>query len=322
MEIGWEFLLAVIGIKFGEKLIMKPETEQLLGTLEVLVWHPHPSRIFVWETEEQGELNVWNLAIAEGFVSLSDVDVAIAYWQSVERWGTPTDRSIDYEYAPPRNERQDGWNAEIETKRFETYQQLSQLLKAELQDLQAFKLSIPKNNDSDFEWHHPDYCFYIIIGKTNDENWLCFSPTVPDQVTYNFLNQIIRENQIKSPSNQTLELQSRIKSILAELQPIQLYGYYYGAYNYTYQHNIIYTISQEKALAIELALQSAGMLRIAGANSSLAIVGAILGIVGALVGAYGGRLVRIAAIARIGAVPAALAEDLIAIGLAAFIVTR
>lgn len=61
---------------------------------------------------------------------------------------------------------------------------------------------------------------------------------------------------------------------------------------------------------------------IAGANSSLAIVGAILGIVGALVGAYGGRLVRIAAIERIGAVPAALAEDLVAIALAAFIVTR
>ncbi len=61
---------------------------------------------------------------------------------------------------------------------------------------------------------------------------------------------------------------------------------------------------------------------IAGANSSLAIVGAILGVAGALVGAYGGRLVRIAAIARIGAVPAALAEDLIAIALAAFIVTR
>lgn len=64
---------------------MKLATEQLLGTLEVLVWHPHPSRIFVWETEEQGEFNVWNLAIAQGFVSLSDVDVAIAHWHSFSR---------------------------------------------------------------------------------------------------------------------------------------------------------------------------------------------------------------------------------------------
>ncbi|QMS88248.1 hypothetical protein HUN01_11830 [Nostoc edaphicum CCNP1411] len=61
---------------------------------------------------------------------------------------------------------------------------------------------------------------------------------------------------------------------------------------------------------------------VTGANSSFAFVGALFGIVGALVGAYGGRAVRIAAIERIGAVPAALAEDVVAIALAAFIVTR
>ncbi|MBE9228912.1 hypothetical protein IQ264_26220 [Phormidium sp. LEGE 05292] len=55
---------------------MKPETEQLLGTLEVLLWNP--SCIFVWDKEEQGEFNVWNLALAEGFVSLTDVDEASA----------------------------------------------------------------------------------------------------------------------------------------------------------------------------------------------------------------------------------------------------
>ncbi|WP_334826361.1 hypothetical protein [Nostoc sp.] len=61
---------------------------------------------------------------------------------------------------------------------------------------------------------------------------------------------------------------------------------------------------------------------VTGANSSFALVGALFGVVGALVGAYGGRAVRIAAIERIGAVPAALAEDVVAIALAAFIVTR
>lgn len=60
---------------------------------------------------------------------------------------------------------------------------------------------------------------------------------------------------------------------------------------------------------------------IAGANSSFAPVGAIIGVVGALVGAYGGRVVRIAAIERIGAIPSALVEDVVAIALAAFIVT-
>jgi uncharacterized membrane protein len=51
-------------------------------------------------------------------------------------------------------------------------------------------------------------------------------------------------------------------------------------------------------------------------------LGAIVGIVGALAGTYGGHAARLAAIARIGALPAALTEDVIAIALAAAIVTR
>jgi uncharacterized membrane protein len=53
-----------------------------------------------------------------------------------------------------------------------------------------------------------------------------------------------------------------------------------------------------------------------------AIGGAIAGIIGALLGTFVGHAARIAAIARIGALPAAILEDAIAIGLAAFIVTR
>jgi len=50
--------------------------------------------------------------------------------------------------------------------------------------------------------------------------------------------------------------------------------------------------------------------------------GAIAGVVGAMIGAYGGHAVRLKAIARIGNYPAGITEDLVAIGLAAFIVTR
>ena len=57
-------------------------------------------------------------------------------------------------------------------------------------------------------------------------------------------------------------------------------------------------------------------------NNSVALVGALLGVVGALIGAYGGRTVPIAAIERIGAVPAALVEDVVAIALGALVVTR
>jgi uncharacterized membrane protein len=61
---------------------------------------------------------------------------------------------------------------------------------------------------------------------------------------------------------------------------------------------------------------------VAGANGGTAVIGAIVGVIGALIGAYGGRAVRIAAIERIGAIPSALLEDAVAIGLAAFVVTQ
>ena len=50
--------------------------------------------------------------------------------------------------------------------------------------------------------------------------------------------------------------------------------------------------------------------------------GAIAGIIGALLGTYGGHAARLAAIKAIGAIPAAVAEDVVAIALAAFLVTR
>jgi len=52
------------------------------------------------------------------------------------------------------------------------------------------------------------------------------------------------------------------------------------------------------------------------------VTGAIAGAIGALIGTYGGHAARVAAIAKIGAIPAAVAEDLVAIALAVLLVTR
>ncbi len=61
---------------------------------------------------------------------------------------------------------------------------------------------------------------------------------------------------------------------------------------------------------------------IATMHNGSGVFGAIAGIVGAVIGTYAGHAVRLAAIARIGGYPAAIAEDLVAVGLAAFVVTR
>lgn len=61
---------------------------------------------------------------------------------------------------------------------------------------------------------------------------------------------------------------------------------------------------------------------VAGAHDGSPMLGAGFGVVGALIGTYGGHAARIAAIARIGAIPAGLLEDVVAIAIAAFAVTR
>jgi uncharacterized membrane protein len=52
------------------------------------------------------------------------------------------------------------------------------------------------------------------------------------------------------------------------------------------------------------------------------VAGAVAGAVGALLGTYGGHAARAAAIGKIGPLPAAIAEDVVAIALAALLVTR
>ncbi|GGA06810.1 nuclease A inhibitor family protein [Okeania sp. KiyG1] len=240
---------------------MKLETEKLLGTLEILARRP-----FFWDTEKWGKFNVWNLMRSEGCVNLTDVEVALAepsgsylaHWQNVEHWGTPTNQIGDsWEYAPLRDERDDDWNAEIEAFRVERYQQLLTLLKAELSDLQAFRLTTVEH----LQRRYPDFCFYILIGKTEDGDWFCLSPIVPDQVSdYDFEPPKIGLKETNSLNPKTLDLQRKIDNILSEIPPITLYGYYGGGYDYTYEHQIVYAIADSKILAVEKALQAAQML--------------------------------------------------------------
>lgn len=58
------------------------------------------------------------------------------------------------------------------------------------------------------------------------------------------------------------------------------------------------------------------------AHGGAPMAGAGAGVAGALIGTYGGHAARIAAIEKIGAIPAGIAEDIVAIALAALIVTR
>lgn len=238
---------------------MKLETEQLLGTLEILC-----SDLFVWETANQGEFNLWNLMISEGFVHLTDIELAFKHWQNIEEWGTPTNQQEFYEYAPPRSEREDNtWNESIANERQGYYQQLQQLIKNHLQNIQAYNLSFPKTAHQSFEWGHPYFSMSIVVGETSDRHYFCLAPTIPDQVSYNQRDRHQRTTQIiceESPTQATQNLIAEVQILLDKLPPITNYGYYHGGYNYTYQHQIVGALAKTKTTAIQLALQAATMV--------------------------------------------------------------
>ncbi|CBN58098.1 MULTISPECIES: nuclease A inhibitor family protein [Kamptonema] len=250
---------------------MKLETEQLLGTLEVLCKYinselfceieentdEYPTRAFFWENEEQAEFNVFNLTIANGLSRLTDVELAIESWQATERRGKAFKNSI---YSPDWEESDNILDAETEAERAEKYQSLWQLLNSNLRDIQAFNLSA----------HHRYLNFCVIIGKTEDGDWICLTPTMANQFNFRDVRAPnYNEAQTlcdRSLGETTLALATQVQRILAQLTPISIHGYDGGGYKYTYEHKIVCAAGTTKALAFEKALQVAKMLIVTTSN--------------------------------------------------------
>lgn len=231
---------------------MNSSTIKLLGTLEVL----QPGRKFIWETATQGEFHLWELIISQGFVNPTDIELVFEHWQNIESWGTPTNQALnDYEYAPSRSERNDGWNEEIENQRKEYYQELQQLITTNFHNIQAYNLRVPKSTDKYFEWEHPDFSVSIIVAQIKDNRWCCFAPTVLNQVDYSWNRIPLQNNLIQAPDGE-------IQSILDKLTPVEIYGYYYGGYREVYEHRIVSVVGDSKEETLAIALQSSSMVTV------------------------------------------------------------
>jgi hypothetical protein len=182
---------------------------------------------------------------------------------------TNKSKKKDYEYAPTRSERKkDDWNDAIAKERKSYYQQILDTISTNFYNLQAYNLSIPRVRQGNFECEHSYFYVSIVVAQTPEKNWLCLAPTTPNQVTYYAYNRVkIGQEQTQTILSDAKLLvatnniiYTKIQPILYKITPITLYGYYHGAYNYTYQHRIIGAVAQTKAEAIALALQKSEMV--------------------------------------------------------------
>ncbi|HEY9860441.1 MAG TPA: hypothetical protein V6D16_13100, partial [Candidatus Obscuribacterales bacterium] len=234
---------------------MHPETEQLLGTLQVLtepgIQFRFPSNHrssfvpFVWDSHEKGELNILSLSYAEGWIQLTDIDVALSSWQAVENRG-----SLDPDFDPEFLEYDDTNHAVDEvTKvtRAKKYLALSQLLQSELQELEIFKLSCC-----------PIYSFCVVIGRTKNDDWICISPTVAQETKIGeelSCSPLPETNVTRQLGEDSLNLESKIEEIIAEIEPIIIYGFYAGGYDYRFDYRLISAVANTKSQAFEEALR-------------------------------------------------------------------
>lgn len=239
---------------------MKPETERLLGTLEVL--SHNPSYTLFWETEIDGEFSLLKFMQRQGFVKPTDLEVAVENWREAELRGTAGRE--DY-YAPEPEYRNNLFDEETLAFRAEKYRLLLQKLASNLAEIQAFIVSA-HHLEAYSEWSHPYYDFCVVIGQTKDKDWLCLAPTVCNEVeVFYSTDKSPPKSQPKSTESlgkNTKKVLSQIQKIVSELTPTIMYGYYGGGYNHTYDHQIFCEAASNKGLAFERVLSQAGMLKI------------------------------------------------------------
>ena len=243
---------------------MNPLTTQLLASLEVLLQEEIECRLpnnhtsdwqpFYWDFLVKGEFNPISLLYSQGWMKNTDIEIAINNWQEIERMGVPTlDEYSSYaesvfEYEEDEVDR----NSPQFQQRKNYYKQLSKLLKSNLYDLEVYEFSC---------W--AEYSCFAIVGQLNNQNWICVTSSVP-QETPDLSHIFVVVNNLETLSNKyKSDSESQINQILESLKSVLIYGHYYGGYDHTYLHKIIYKTASTKQTALQNALIASGFLQIA-----------------------------------------------------------
>ncbi|MEA5550062.1 nuclease A inhibitor family protein [Anabaena cylindrica UHCC 0172] len=230
---------------------MKPETEQTIGTLKLLLKQrpyihlpEHEGDIypFVWDKNTQGDFNAFNVCLSNNWFKLTDADVSITRLEGLKYAKCFNDFSLNQEQI-------EAWENRIEL--------LWQVISNNLDNLEAYVLNLNSYWDK-----YPG----IIIGQTKDKNWVAIAPTVYVE-TYIPQEVISRSSIAKAPVMKvsgfdSSNLETQLKKCVKDLGSISMSGDFAGDYSYSYTHQIVYSLATSKELAMEQVLQKSGMLEI------------------------------------------------------------
>ena len=217
---------------------MKPETEQTLATLEVILdkglwfmlpYHGYENfKPYVWDSEKQGVFSPLSLIRSQGWIQETDLEEAIKSWQWSEQTGLAAKGILnDDPYCIEDDEAETLLDENTKIARAKKYQSIFELLLNKVGNLQAFTFNC-----------NSDYSLSVVVSQVSNEEWIAFSPTVPQETPSYFNQKVIRTiysgNQIicstyteekehlKFTDNSSL----KIKKQIDELSNIKVYGWY------------------------------------------------------------------------------------------------
>ena len=239
---------------------MKLETEQLLGTLELLneslqVYDEQVEgnyQTFYWDSSIKGEFNLWKLMKDEQYIQKISPKTAISQW-ILDEWLHPiaTDNDI---YPPDHPKYGKFLNPNIKVERYKVYKELYDLLNSNLEQLEAYKINIDINQKLDL--------LYFLVGKINNDTWLVISPSVgrrqkiPHWIYYLDLDEY--QNNFKN----IYQLQPRIETLLKKLKPLRLCNCYPDGHGYIFKYYYSYALAKTRTEAFIQAFIKANILQI------------------------------------------------------------
>ena len=214
---------------------MELKTERLLSTLEILLekesfllpYHEGSVTVkpYVWDATTQGTFTPLRVIQSEGWITLTDPEVAVTNWQWSEHSGLAAKSILDTD--PSCLSGDDTENIllddAVKSKRTEKYQALLELLKASIENLQAFTLSCI-----------PGYSLSIIVGQITEQRWICLSPNVPQETPKYVRDEIkcsVYTDVETHPKEEMSAIEIQIQAVLEKLSRIKVYGWYDGGYD-------------------------------------------------------------------------------------------
>ena len=239
---------------------MKLETEQLLGTLELLnePLQAYDEQVegsyqtFYWDASIKGEFNLWNLMNDEKYIQPISPQTAISQW-ILDEWLHPI--AADDDTYPPDHPKDGKFlNVNSKIERYKTYKSLYELLNSQVEKLEAFKINIDINKKLDL------LCF--LVGKINNDSWFVISPStgqrkkIPHWISYSDLEEY-KDNSII-----IFKLESTVEKLLATLSPLKLGKCYPDGHGYLFKYYYSYAFAKNKVEAFVKVFNMAKILQI------------------------------------------------------------